>query len=69
MYYTNTHFNHVCLCTAVLTVSLYTHLYRYEGVKVPDDENRYGMYHAFHLLCLVFIYCQEILMLDTYTGK
>ena len=33
-------FRNVCLCRAVLSIALYSHLHYHEGVEVPDDENR-----------------------------
>ena len=41
-------FSYICLHIAVLTVSLYAHRHRYEGVEVPADENRYqNIYFAY----------------------
>ena len=34
-------FGNVCLCRAVLTVSLHSHRYHYGASDVPTDENRY----------------------------
>ena len=34
-------FSNVCLCRAVLTVSLYSHRHRYGTGDIPTDENRY----------------------------
>ena len=47
----------MCVCVELCLLFCYMHIYvyRYEGVEVPDDKT--GMYHGFHLLCLVFIYC------------
>ena len=33
-------FNNVCLCRAVLTLSLYGHRHHYGSADVPADENR-----------------------------
>ena len=34
-------FSNVCLCRAVLTVSLYSHRHCYRTSDIPTDENRY----------------------------
>ena len=34
-------FSNVCLCRAVLTVSLCSHCHRYGTGDIPTDENRY----------------------------
>lgn len=36
----HTDFTNVCLCRAVLTVSLHSHRYHYGTSDVPTDENR-----------------------------
>ena len=48
-------FNHVCLCRTVLTVSLYAHLHRYEGVEIPDDENRYVSWFSFAMFSIYLL--------------
>ena len=48
-------FNHVCLCRTVLTVLLYAHLHCYEGVEVPDDENRYVSWFSFAMFSIYLL--------------
>ena len=46
-------FSNVCLCRAVLTVSLYSHRHRYGTGDIPTDENRYVVIsNCLHRICL-----------------
>jgi len=50
----HTDFTNVCLCRAVLTVSLYSHRHRYGTSDVPTDENRFQGIISFDTSSFVF---------------
>ena len=47
-------FSNVCLCRAVLTVSLYSHRHHYGTSVVPTDENRYAYRMLFDVFSFLF---------------